>query len=413
MPTFQKVKLGDACLNITDGKHGDCQGQLGSGYYFISSKDVFGGSIHYENAREITKTDFIDTHRRTKLAEGDILITNSGSIGRMAFIYQDDKVGNTTFQKSVAILKPNPNIANNKFLYYLLLSKYTQLVNLGGGSAQHNLLLGDLRNFETLLPDFSVQTNIASILSLYDSLIENNQKRIKYMEEMSQMLYTEWFAKFKFPEHEKVKLMDSKTEFGMIPRGWSVKELGQIAVDKRKSVDPSNVDINTPYVGLEHIPRNTIVLTDWGNAGDITSSKLLFSKGDILFGKIRPYFHKVVSAPIDGITSSDTIVISTKEQKYSSIILMCVSSDNFVSYSTITSQGTKMPRADWKTLVKYKVLIPEDSLLTEFNTLTNNLLSEMNNLMFQNRILIETRDLLIPQLVTEKREVKDNYVKNN
>ena len=172
--------------------------QMGSGYYFISSKDVFDGSIHYDNARQITESDFIDTHCRTQLEAGDVLITNSGTIGRMALVRDSDKVKKTTFQKSVAVLKADKNKIENGYLYYLLLYNFRKLVNLGGGAAQHNLLLGDLRKFEILVPEKPTQTRIASVISAYDDLIENNEKRIKALEEMAQLLYTEWFVKFKF-----------------------------------------------------------------------------------------------------------------------------------------------------------------------------------------------------------------------
>lgn len=116
MTTFQKVKLGDVCSQITDGKHGDCFNEINSGYYFISSKDVFDGSIHYENARQITKSDFFETHKRTRLEYGDILITNSGTIGRMALVKQDIKTETTTFQKSVAVVKPKTDVVSSSYL---------------------------------------------------------------------------------------------------------------------------------------------------------------------------------------------------------------------------------------------------------------------------------------------------------
>ena len=83
MKEWKKVKLKDITISITDGKHGDCKGQDNSGYYFISCKDVSNGTIHYENARQITKEDFIETDKRTNLATNDILITNSGTIIRL------------------------------------------------------------------------------------------------------------------------------------------------------------------------------------------------------------------------------------------------------------------------------------------------------------------------------------------
>lgn len=83
---MRESTLKDLTLNITDGKHGDCQNQENSGYYFISCKDVYEGEIHYSDARQITPKDYEETHRRTKLEPNDILVTNSGTIGRMAFI---------------------------------------------------------------------------------------------------------------------------------------------------------------------------------------------------------------------------------------------------------------------------------------------------------------------------------------
>lgn len=115
-------KLGEICLQITDGKHGDCENQENSGYYFVSVKDIDDGEINYSNARQITKFDFEDTDRRTKLENEDILITNSGTIGKFVFV-NSPLSRKTTFQKSVAIIKPNKNKIIPKFLYYYLISE--------------------------------------------------------------------------------------------------------------------------------------------------------------------------------------------------------------------------------------------------------------------------------------------------
>lgn len=94
-----EVKLKDIAINITDGKHGDCENEEHSGFYFVSCKDVHDGAIHYDNARQITEKDFIDTHKRTMLEPNDILITNSGTIGRMALVKDIPQTYKTTFQK--------------------------------------------------------------------------------------------------------------------------------------------------------------------------------------------------------------------------------------------------------------------------------------------------------------------------
>ena len=144
--------LDDVCKQITDGKHGDCKEEAGSGYYFLSAKDVKDGTLNYEKARQITRIDFEETHRRTNLEPGDLLITNSGTIGRMAVAPSDERTKRTTFQKSVAILKPITTLIDSKFMFYCLSAGLTRFVNLSAGTAQKNLLLRDLRSYCFALP---------------------------------------------------------------------------------------------------------------------------------------------------------------------------------------------------------------------------------------------------------------------
>ena len=125
-----EVKLEDIAINITDGKHGDCKNEEHSEFYFISCKDVHDGEIHYDNARQITEKDFIDTHKRTMLEPNDILITNSGTIGRMALVKDIPQTYKTTFQKSVAIIKPNKKIVRPIYLYYSLLNYVSQFISV-------------------------------------------------------------------------------------------------------------------------------------------------------------------------------------------------------------------------------------------------------------------------------------------
>ena len=117
---MRTAKLKDITLNITDGKHGDCKNHEGSGYYFISCKDVSDETIHYENARQITEEDFLDADKRTNLAADDILITNSGTIGRMALVKDIPETRRTTFQKSVAIVRADNSQVAPTYLYYLI-----------------------------------------------------------------------------------------------------------------------------------------------------------------------------------------------------------------------------------------------------------------------------------------------------
>jgi type I restriction enzyme S subunit len=172
--------LGDLCSLITDGKHGDCKNELDSGYYFVSVKDLINGEIIYDNARQITKIDFEETHRRTDLKAGDILLTNAGTIGRMVIVRNLPETSRTTFQKSVAILKPKDKVTKTNYLYLLLKYHLKDIIELAGGSTQSNLLLSDLRNFEIKYPGFdfvrSIENKTKPIFEMMGSKGLENQK---------------------------------------------------------------------------------------------------------------------------------------------------------------------------------------------------------------------------------------------
>jgi type I restriction enzyme, S subunit len=252
--------------------------------------------------------------------------------------------------------------------------------------------------FRINLPERPVQDRIVDILSAYDDLIEGNTRRIRILEEIAQIIYREWFVNFRFPGHENVRMVES--DLGPIPKGWEPTRLGKRCSEARRGVDPSEIDPDTPYIGLEHLPRKSVALGEWGRAGDVGSTKLRFKRGEILFGKIRPYFQKVGVAPIDGVASSDAIVIVPSDPRYFSAVLCCVSSEDFVLHATQTSQGTKMPRANWDVLTKYPLPFPAGTLLDQFNGVVEPIVHLLQSLVFQTRNLRTTRDLLLPKLIS-------------
>jgi len=150
---WDEKTLGDVCSLITDGKHGDCQNEENSGYYFLSAKDVRNRTLLFDNARQITKKDFEETHRRTNLKPDDICMVNTGAtIGRISFAPDDPRTYKTTFQKSVAVIKTIPNLINNHFCCYILQSDLKKLVKVSSGTAVPNLLLGDLKRHKINIP---------------------------------------------------------------------------------------------------------------------------------------------------------------------------------------------------------------------------------------------------------------------
>jgi type I restriction enzyme S subunit len=235
---WQFKELKAVTLLITDGKHGDCRNQENSGYFFLSAKDVIDGNLDYSSAREIKKEDFLETHRRTNLQPEDILISNSGTIGRLAIAKENDKTRRTTFQKSVAVIKPNKKIIAPYFLYYWFLAKIKYLKHLAGGTTQQNLLLGDLRKFIIVIPKENEQEAILKILLDLDKRIELLQKQNKTLEAMGQAIFKHWFVDFEFSNEEGEPYKSSggemvDSELGEIPKGWRVGSFGDIIEEKR------------------------------------------------------------------------------------------------------------------------------------------------------------------------------------
>lgn len=405
------VKLEDVCSHITDGKHGDCQPDNSSGFYFISCKDVSDGKIRYENARQITGADFIDTHKRTRLEPSDILITNSGTIGRMAIVPDNDLTRRTTFQKSVAILKPIPNKVESKFLYYQLQLDIDRLKEFAGGTAQKNLLLRDLRAFPVELPPLPVQRRIAGVLSAYDELIENNQRRIKILEEMARSLYREWFVLFRFPGYNKVKMVPSP--LGTIPQGWEVRSVGEVAEVFRgrsyRSVDLAD-EGGLPFLNLKCLDRDggfrrSGLKRYTGEYGDAHVAK----KGDIVVAvtdmtqerRIVARAAWVPSLDQDfGIFSMDLVRIEPKPPVPKSFLYCFLRFSPFADEVKQHANGANVLHLSPDRIRDYRFAVPSAKLMDRFAGLVGPSLELTDTLENQYEALRRTRDLLLPRLLS-------------
>ena len=180
------VRLGEITTLITDGKHGDSVNKDNSGFYFLSAKDIQNEKLVYENARQITEEDFYETHRRTNLEPGDICIVNTGAtVGKLAIAPDDLKTYNTTFQKSVAVVKLVKNIINNKYIKFYFLNDVPRLMQKSWGSAINNLLLADMRAELIALPPLLEQNEVVR-------RIENQLKKVCQLETQiqEQEIYT-------------------------------------------------------------------------------------------------------------------------------------------------------------------------------------------------------------------------------
>lgn len=398
------VSFAEAPFEIIDGDRGK--------NYPKQSEFTDAGYCLFLSATNVTKTgfdfsacQFVDEKRdaalnKGKLTREDIVLTTRGTIGNTAYFNDAVPFNHLRINSGMVILRCDRTKLLPAFLYHFVRSPsfYAQVNGLRSGVAQPQLPIRDMRQIRLPLPPIRVQQRIAGILSAYDELIENSHRRIKILESMARAIYREWFVHFRFPGHKNHPRVASP--LGEIPQGWDVKKLGEIAEDMRRNVPKGKLEAPTSFVGLEHIPRRSLALDAWETVTELGSNKLEFKKGEILFGKIRPYFHKVSVAPFEGLCSADTIVIRALRSEYYAYVVACVSSDAFVAEASATANGAKMPRANWDVLKKYPVVIPKGEVAEKFSAMISDIIAQQQTLIFQIQNLRHTRELLLPRLLS-------------
>lgn len=297
---------------------------------------------------------------------------------------------------------------NNMFFYYVL--KNYPIRSFAGGAAQPLITHSLLKKFQMRLPNEDIERKkIGALLSNYDYLIDNNSRRIQLLESIAKLIYDEWFVKFKFPGHEKIQMTDSGTEFGEIPDGWIVINL-QNCVEKINIKYKENEHNQLSLLDLSRIPRKSLMITEYGPNNFLQTSRCIFNEYDILFGSIRPYFHKVVFAHTKGITNSSVFVLRPKEG-YFEYILMNLFDDKTINWATTNSQGTKMPVIAWDVLKKKNILHPTKNILDEYKELVKPLFLLIKELSMECINLSTTRDLLLPKLMSGELDVSELDIK--
>ena len=374
--------------------------EKGKEYPFIemSSVDFY--------AREPQQIDIKEYSSGVKFQRGDTVISRIEPClqnGKSFFVKNiSEGFGSTEF----LVFRPKDKKVNNEFLYYFLLTdgiRKSMINSMTGATGRQRVNNDIFKSLEISLPSIKKQERIANILSTYDDLIENNQKQIKLLEEAVMRLYKEWFVNLRFPGYETVKIVDG------VPEGWKRSTFKSLCELIKDSIKLGHINDDISYIGLEHIPRKSICLNKWGSSSDVNSDKYRYQKKDILFGKIRPYFHKVGFAINDGVCSTDAMVFRAKEN-YFGLLLTTAFSDEFVANSYATCrEGAKMPRADWNEMGNYPVLIPHGKTLLVFNSITNDFFDLITNKHKQNHNLSEARDKLLPKLISGEIDIPEEY----
>ncbi len=272
------------------------------------------------------------------------------------------------------------------------------------------------------IADISEQHQISDVLSCLDVRIRHNRALAANLEATAQRLFKSWFVDFDpvraLAAGEKpVGLADDiaalfpdrfvESEIGDVPEGWSVGKISDFSTNVRAGCTPSQFSAEDFYVGLEHFDRRCLTLWDGGNGDDATSNKSRFAKGDLLFGKLRPYFHKVAVAPMDGICSTDILVIRCADKACREFMYFTLFQDNVIQYVSDASGGTRMPRTNWETLAGYDCVVPPKALASVFGEIVAPMIETMMQCVAENSALTELRDLLLPRLISGKLRVED------
>ena len=197
-----------------------------------------------------------------------------------------------------------------------------------------------------------------------------------------------------------------ESEVGLVPEGWGVVQVGSLIDNIRNQVDPTTLDTSLPYVGLEHIGRKSLPLADWGISTEVESNKSRFDSGNILFGKLRPYFHKVCVAPFSGICSTDVLVLAAKDEVYTGFATHLIFTEGFVDFANRASTGTRMPRAKWAHMKTFPVCCPPVEVALKFNAMHGSVSRLSTSLVEETVHLRDLRDSLLPRLISGELSVE-------
>lgn len=379
---MEYVKLGDICTKVCSG-----------GTPTSSNPAYYDGNIPWLNTNEVNFCNIYSTNKTISeeglkksaakyVPENTVIVAKYGvTAGKCAIA----KIPLTTNQACCNLIIDKEK-ADYCYVYYYLRQQSDSLNKLAIGGAQQNLNALTIKKFKIALPTLPIQKKIASILSTYDRLIENNTRRIRLLEQMAENLYKEWFVRFRFPEHEKVEMVNG------LPKGWKIKRYEE--------------ELNIRYgKGLSTEQLKEEGYPVFGSNGQIgfydsymyDNPQILISCRGASSGIVN------ISLPKSFITSNSLICERTeKTESLYEYLKYYFLNNNLVQYQT----GSAQPQITINNIVKLKLLVPELKVQRSFSEKIRVIDMEIYNLQSQIQLLTRQRDLLLPRLMSGKLEVK-------
>ncbi len=375
--------LSEVCKLIVDCPHSTARNE-GEGYPLIRTPNIGKGRFNLENVHRVSEEIYNIRNTRAVPQDDDLILAREAPAGNVAIIKNGDKF---CLGQRTVLIRPDKGKVNPDFLVYYLLSPEQQnkLLSQANGSTVDHVNLPIIRNLQLSLPPLPVQQRIASILSAYDDIIENNQKQIKLLEEAAQRLYKEWFVDLRFPGHESVKIVDG------VPEGWSGGKLIKLAEFKRgKTITKSSVkEGNVPVIagGLEpayfHNVDNTV-------APVITVSASGANAG-------------YTALHNNNVWASDCSFIDSRNCEHIYYVYNFLKTNKNMMLNL--QKGSAQPHVYAKNINELILLIPKEKVLKEYSDKVEVIYKAIFRKNKQISSLREARDRLLPKLMSGEIEV--------
>lgn len=377
-------KLKDIAISIFDGVHNSVLDNENGDCFLLSAKNIKNGIISFDQTdRKIDKSTRDKLSKRTNLAKDDVLVTTVGTVGELAIV--DENYQKYEFQRSVGIIKCNQEIVLPQYLYYLLKTEsYNYYLHVvATGVAQPCIFLSTLKNIKVKLPNLHVQSDVVSVLSKYDKLINNYKKQIEDLQNLAGELYKEWFVRFRFPGHEKASFENG------IPAGWKV--------DKIKN-RVKRLSFGKTYKKDEVLTDGEIIVIDQSE-----SEYLGYHNGE-------PSHKATIDEPIALFGDhSCKYELMTRDFSLGENVIPFVSQNidvYYLYYAVYKIVETEEYKRHWSLFINKKILIPEEKLQLMFRKYALSIKKQTEILSFQITNLSKQRALLLPRLMSGKLEVK-------
>lgn len=396
------IKLEDVCEFIVDCPHSTAKDE-GKGFPLIRTPNIGKGRLLLDGVHRVSENVYSKRNSRAVPQTDDLIFAREAPAGNVAIIKNGERV---CLGQRTVLLRPNKNLVNPDFLVYFLLAPEQQygLLGTANGATVAHVNIPTIRNLKIQLPSLDRQNKIASIITAYDDLIENNQKQIKLLEEAAQRLYKEWFVDLHFPGYETTPILDG------VPEGWSNCILREVISFKPK-VQLSK-DRMKQFVPMQAISTNSMVLDTSQFTETTSNSGSKFQNGDTLLARITPCLENGKTAFVTGIESAEGAVGSTEFIVMRSkginpyMVYLLARTDDFrqVAINSMTgSDGRQRAQVDKLETLPY--LKPPQNVIEAFGHIVEPMFKQIASNRTQILYLTEARDMLLPKLINGEIEV--------